>query len=399
MIRINYKFIILMVMAYIFAYIQGGNLPYTLFYTFALTLVASFILSIIYLINIKISVSLPEREYYCGINETLVISIKNRSIFFIPYIIIKNNALQSLFPHYSGEIFSLRYGEEVDLKYNMNFSIRGVYNLGSFIVWVRDIFGVVDLKRKEDKNKIIKVYPKIYSIEEKIFKGNDIFKNTFRSKSSIEDTYSARDMRRYQEGDSLKRINWKVSAKQQELYIKNYETVSGEEFALFLDMNEANYTLDSKGIKEEMMIDFALSLISTMTDRAVEMKLFLNNKLGTSFNIEEKEDFQKIREFFLAEKSNGKNNIIDFMQRNINKLHTKSGVGIITARVSETLVNYIIESKEKGYGMVLFIAEENEVSDEYKDILKRLDIHCYNIKSLLKGEQEEDIAFEEVVTR
>lgn len=397
MIRINYKFIIFMVMSYIFAYMQGGNLPYTLFYTFAVTFVAACILSVIYLINIKINVNIAEREFYCGVEEPLVINIKSKGIFFIPYIIIKNNALQTLFSDYSGEIFSLRYGEELELKYNINFKVRGIYNLGSFVVWVRDLFGVIDLKRKENTNRIIKVYPKIYSIDERVFKGNDLFKNTFTSKSSIEDIYSTRDMRKYQEGDSLKRINWKVSAKQQELYIKNYETVSGEEFALFLDMNEVNYTLDSKGTEEEMMVDFALSLISSMAHRGIEMKLFLNNKIGTSFEIKEKQDFQNIREFFLKEKSDGKKNILEFVQKNIHKLKSKSGIGIITSRVSEALIKYAIEIKELGYDIVLFVVEENEEYKKYKDILNKLNINGYNIKSLLK--EEEEALLEAVVTK
>lgn len=387
MIKFNIRFIILMILAWIFAYMQGGNLPYTFFYIFAVTFLISCILAAVYILSVKVYVEIPDREYFCGTEEQIIVTIKNKGVFFIPYIIIKNQMFKYLFNDYNGEVLSLKYGEELDLKYDVNFPVRGIYHLGRFNIWIRDLFGLIDLKKDDDKKKSIKVYPNIFNLNKNVFQGNDILKNTFLSKSNIEDQYYTRDMRKYKEGDSLKRINWKVSAKKQELFIRNYETVSGEEFALFLDMNENNYALDARGVKEEAMVDFAVSLVSDMIKKSVEINFILNDRHQTHFGINEKSDFEKLMDFFLEQKSDGHIAIEDCIDKNLHRITARSGIGIITPSVTEKLIRYVLHLREKGYFLLLFIMEENDTALKYKDVFNKLQIGYYHINSLIEQER------------
>ena len=72
----------------------------------------------------------------------------------------------------------------------------------------------------------------------------------------IENSIFIKDIRKYKIGDSLKRIHWKVSAKYGELYTKNYEMYSNEEYNIFLDMNNEIYKQENGDIIEEYIRNF-----------------------------------------------------------------------------------------------------------------------------------------------
>ena len=66
MVKIDKKFAALMICALVFAYSQGGNLPYAVFYGFLL----SFLLGVLYVIKMKngiyMKTEMDRNLYFCG---------------------------------------------------------------------------------------------------------------------------------------------------------------------------------------------------------------------------------------------------------------------------------------------------------------------------------------------
>lgn len=386
MFKIKAKYFIFMIISYLFAYLQGGNLPYTIFYGFFVAFIMGLGGLIIHRNLIQVDVKFEKQVYSAGDTDRFTIVVSNESVIPAPYVLIKNKALSTIDCKYNGECFTLKIDEGKWLKHEVNFGIRGIYNFGEMQINLKDLFCIFETNKKINKKTLIKVYPRIYDIEKTIIKGSDIFKNAVSSKSSIEDMYSTKDIRKYRDGDNLKRINWKVSAKYNELFVRNFDTVSGQELNLFLDMNEKNYEFDRIGLIEENMIDFSVSLIKYMLNREIKTKLFINASQPEYFELEEKSDFDKLMDYFIIQRSDSKHNFVNFINSNIYHVSSLGCVGIITTRVREDITANLMKLRDRGYNILLFYCYTSNEDIKNTSLLERVGIRCYNILNMQNEE-------------
>lgn len=381
--KISVKVLAFTVLAFIFAFIQGGNLPYRIFYGLFVT----FIVNILYILlkqkNIAVSTKFERRVYYAGENTDFSVIIKNEGLFPLPYLMIKNKTLSNIDKKYKGIGISLRMDETKYIKKNVRFTQRGSYDFGENLVIINDLFYIFEKTKRFNETLNIKVYPRIYDIQKFITKGNDIFKNSLSTKTNIEDSYSIKDVRKYNEGDSLKRVIWKVSAKHGELYVRNFDTVSGEESNLFLDMNKENMIIDGSSLLEEVLVDFTVSIINTMQDKRIKSNLFVNCLNPRKFSIDSKEDFNELMEFFLNQKSDGENSFVRFLNSNIMKMPKLSWIGLITARVDDNLKDTLIYIRDRGYNVTLFYYANTLDRLNNIEFLKKIGVQCLSINEMI----------------
>lgn len=387
MFKVNIKFILLSTAAFIFAYIQGGNLPYRIFYGFLLTFAISFVYIIVKQRSIVVQIKFNRKIYSAGEEEEFITIVKNYGILPAPYVIIKNKTLATLNPSYNGDALWLNFDDNRWIKSTVKFHQRGIYNFGELNLKVSDLFSIFERNKNLNYNIPIKVYPRVYELLKFTARGSDIFKNAISSATSMEDIYSVKDIRKYNEGDNLKRVNWKVSAKHGELYVKNMETVSGEESNIFLDMSKFNVLTDEQGIEEEQLIDLCVSIINYMNIKGIKTRIFINSAESRSFQIESREDFNELMEFFLTQKSNSDSSFTDFIYANSNKIPKLSWIGIITAGVSRNLKDGLINMRDRGYNITVFHSIEGLKDLSNMEMLKKTGIECYSFYEIIKDEK------------
>ena len=385
MIKLNIRFLIFLLGAFAMAYSLGGEPYYKILYLLLAIFTLGILFTVINIISLSVTPYIEERKYYTGNTELLEVKIKNKGFFFIPYVVIKIPLLASFFKDYSGEIFSLKPREEVILKYNLELKVRGEYSFEKVSIITRDLFGIVDIRKRKALNGTLKVYPRERNIRGKALMDGDTFFKFKRTKNSYDDQFSSRDLRKYQEGDNLKRINWKVSAKKNELFVKNYESTSGEEISVFLDMNKSNYALDMEGIKEELMVDFTLSLLNFFLGRGIKSSIYLNKKDDRKFILTESRDIQKLIEYLITERSDGIRAVESFIQEASYGINKKSAIAIVMYKATEGLCKELIALKDRGFKPMLFVLEEDRTYLTYKQRLKGFSIPSYSINELLEG--------------
>ena len=383
MFRIKIKYLILMGLSFVFAYLQGGNLPYSVFYGFTITFLLGLFFILIHKKKLFVDVKLNKKIYFSGENVFISMVIQNNTLFPVPYIKIRNKAISNVNSKYFGDVINLKMDERKWIKHQLQFKRRGIYHFGDITISLKDMFSIFETDKYFKRNATISVYPRIYDIEKSLLKGRDIFKNAISNKSSIEDMYSTRDIRKYHNGDNLKRINWKMSAKLNELYVRNFDTVSGQEFNIFLDMGARNYDVDNKGIFEELLIDFCSSLLSYMIHREIKTKLFINASRVESFDIESKVDFDKLMDYFLTQDSDAKLSFIKFINGNVHMISSLSGIGIITGTVDDKFTDTLMSLKDSGNNIMLFYSGGATEETKNIDLLCKIGIECFNIDNII----------------
>lgn len=366
------------------AYYEGGPLFYRILYAFIAVTVLGVILIFLNRKFLNIDILFERNVYSTGDMGKFTMILNNRGIFPIPYLIISNSALKKLSSKYNGDAVYVGSGNSKKLRYEIRFRNRGVYNFGETEVKFRDTAAIMETKDVYTSNTMVHVYPKIAAIQSNLFKGINLFNNYKLSPSGIEDLYTIRDNRKYRDGDNLKRINWKVSAKYNELYVKNLEVLIGEEFSLFLDMNSGNYNYDNTGVIEEQLIDTCASIVHHLSKRKIVSKLYVNAANSQCFEIKDRKDFEKLMDYFIMTKSDSSVAFLHFLRANLGKDASINNIAIITARVNNEIFQYVMELEEKKKNLFVFY-NRIEGQDEGNIMkLRRLGVVVVDASQLIK---------------
>lgn len=383
MIKVNKYFLILILLSMLLALFFGGNLLYAIFYTLFSLLSFGYLYMLIQKHYIGAEVIFRNRIKEAGDSDECLTIVKCDSVIPVPYIAVKSDIYESSNSGYNGEVLNITSDENAWIWAHVNFYRRGIYNFGKITLDMFDIFRIYQCHKEVDLNIKVKVYPRIYPINKLPFGGRDIYLESFDKHSTNEDMFSIKDVRRYREGDSLKKIHWKVSAKYGEIFVRNSDTISGQEFVIFLNMQRNNHSMAMNGIYEEEMVDMCTSIISFMVSRGIKTRVYINALNIRSFNIGNKEDFNDFIEFLVLQESDGNMDFSEFIYQNFYRFQTINRIAVITTAVDSRLSNHISNFRNSGYSITVFYCRDCMDSDRELGYLKRFGVECMNSDEIL----------------
>jgi hypothetical protein len=382
MIKVSKGYLFFMGASFLFAIIAGGTLPFYIFYSLIFIYLTSYIYIFFQKYLIDAEVKVEDTVFKAGDTTECLTMIKCSTVIPVPYMLIKSLSYKASKEGYKGEVINLTRNEDSWIRSNIKFYHRGIYDLGTVDLQVQDLFHIFSLNKIVDSNVKVKVYPKIYDIVKMHVGGKDIYQNAIDIKSTNEDIFTIKDVRKYIEGDSLKRVHWKLSAKHGELFVKNSDNIAGEEFAIFLDMNKDNLKLDQNRAEEEGMVDLCVSLVRYMLMKGICTKVFVNCTLPRCIDVNTMEQFDSMMDFFLNQQSDGDEVIGEFLYKNFYKLQRNVRIGIITSKVDSAFCNSISKIKNYGYGITIFYPCDNEDTKSNINYLNNLGVECIKISSM-----------------
>lgn len=383
MFRINVRFVILLLFSFALAFTEGGPLFYRFFYSVVAILLLSIIVIVINRRNLNLDIFFNSNRYSAGDSVSFSIVLKNKSWIPVHYLIVNNSSLKKLSPRYNGDVVYIGGKKSKKLKYEVRFRVRGKYDFGSSELSFRDTASIIRSNKVYKSKAVIQVYPKIVSIPSDLFKGVNLFNNYKVSSSGIEDPYVIKDNRKYREGDNLNRINWKISAKYNELYVKNNEVFVGEEFNVFLDMNSTNYQYDLQGITEEKLIDFSASLIFDLIKKKIVSKLYINGEKSKVFLIKDNNDFSKLMDYFVDKKSDSNESFVNYLKGCKAEIRALNNIAFITSRVNDELCEFLLELELRKKNLFAFCNKIGSEDEENIIKLTKLGIKVFDISKFV----------------
>ena len=135
--------------------------------------------------------------------------------------------------------FSLMPKSSIDFDIPMSLPYRGEFQVGMTYLEITDIFGLVhmkfDMRRLAYyKSKELLVYPRLVMLPRLRAVSGDAKHFNALNLGGAEDGESFAGARQYRAGDTSKKIHWKLSFKQRELYSKQYDIPMESRSLLFI---------------------------------------------------------------------------------------------------------------------------------------------------------------------
>lgn len=211
-----------------------------------------------------------------GERVTVRVTLRNEGRLPLPWI----QAVESVPPELSlgtmpRRALSLRGRQASTFTYRVQATRRGYYRLGPLSVRAGDLFGWKE-ESMQSAPGYLTVYPRIIPLTELGLPSRLPF-GTIRSQQRLfEDPARPVGVRAYRAGDSMRLINWKVSAHHNNLVVRTLEPAISLETAILLNLNVEAYDRRTRYSAPEWAIEVAASIAAHLVDRKQAVGLMTN---------------------------------------------------------------------------------------------------------------------------
>lgn len=214
-----------------FCLFYGLSFGHRLYYLFFISLFLLFLFALLSsLAGLKYcSVSIRANKERLERGETLEITLENRSKFWFFGVVA----------HFNPELKDIIGEDSLFLEKGRSYSFKksfrhvGIFSLGIDRIDCSDAFKLFSFSKKGGESSLkLRVLPLEFSLPHIEPKKSDEGRND--DNASSEDVNAPEDLREYRDGDSLKRVHWKISARVGKLHVRRFELPSPKECLLFI---------------------------------------------------------------------------------------------------------------------------------------------------------------------
>src|SRR4051794_35185211 len=148
----------------------------------------------------------------------------------------------------------------VDVEYTVRSQLRGRFRVGPLTVRVTDPFGLCEVGRSFSSSDVLVVTPQVVRLPDTRLGGDWVGAGESRARSvatSGEDDVTTRE---YRQGDDLRRVHWRSTARRGELMVRREEQPWQSRATLLLDRRRAAH----RGDGPESSFEWAVSAIASV---------------------------------------------------------------------------------------------------------------------------------------
>ena len=178
--------------------------------------------------------------------------------------------------YYREDIFAVSPGKKITRRLPIKCARRGLQSVRSFDLITNDIFLVRRYIKNYAGSSQLVVYPRPVDISELSFEARRIMGDYVVKRSLLEDVFVFRGIREYMEGDSLNKINWRATAKNDKLVINQHEATTSLSATIFLDVDSAFCNINEMLIEESISI--AASIANDFIASGIPVGLVCNGR-------------------------------------------------------------------------------------------------------------------------
>ena len=211
-----------------------------------------------------------------GEEITVELDVANRGRWPLLWLRLHESIPLSLHvPNFEHRVVSLAPGEKTTLHYQLNCQRRGYYRLGPLKLETGDLLQLTPDKQVLFGAEPFIVYPRVVPLRKLGLPSQLPFGDLPSRQRIFEDPSRFFGVRDYVPGDSLRRINWKSSARAGRLQFKRFQPAIALHTVILLNLNDEAYSLRGRAAGGEMGIIVAASIAAHLIERRQQVGLAL----------------------------------------------------------------------------------------------------------------------------
>ncbi|MBU8906358.1 DUF58 domain-containing protein [Desertibacillus haloalkaliphilus] len=256
---------LLLVASFAYAMFQGGFVSWFLFYSFLFVMVTSIASLFFPLRSISIERKVNKDTFMAGEDMEVTVTVTRKKHLPYLYVTVRDVLPPAMMKEadqsQASAVSFFSFKQEQSFQYTCTSVNRGEYQFAEVEVRTGDIFGFVQKKQTLTVKSDVFVYPTIRPLQKWSIVASQS-ENEVAATEGIEEALVVSGVREYVPGDRLASIDWKVSARKDELMTKEFDSVKGEGYTVVLD------TFCS----HEMLFERVVEFVASVTDHYMKRK-------------------------------------------------------------------------------------------------------------------------------
>lgn len=378
--KVNYRFLIIVMILLFISLLLGGTFFYSLFIAFGFIVLLSFYMGKRARQNLICIVWKHHQEAQVGDEIEVEIQLYNSGIIPFSHLIINTNLPKKL----TGEdeestITSMISDRKLIISKQINCKHKGIYDIGNIEVQFSDVFGVFSWKKHFKEDITLLVYPKVPLLQNFDMPVRQHYGTVSAKNKAYEDFSSTKDLRKYISGDSLKRVNWKVSAHRNELYVKNLDLNASANVHVFLDSYFMNYVNYVEAL-EEKVAECSLAILRYSLSRGMVASLYTFTEESINIAAKGMNQFNKFLEVITRLSGTGSIPINELVKREAQKMNYDATIVVITLKIDELFVAQMNSLKMAGIHLsIIYICIDTKEQNTGLDNVRALGIKAFRV--------------------
>ncbi|WP_062352710.1 DUF58 domain-containing protein [Bacillus kwashiorkori] len=293
-----FKYILLIILitaSFAYAMFQGGFVSWFLFASFIPFSCYALCLSFYPLKKLKVERMLKQTEYNAGEKISVQLKISRNNSFPILFLILEDKVSDKLLRRTSRKykfLLFLNFKREIIHEYTIEKIPRGEYVFYGCSIKTGDLFSLVEKSAFFECKQRILVYPAAEDLHYQPFEAQFDHGMTATKDKVQRDSTMAISLREYEPGDRFSWINWKASARKNELMTKEFEQRQSHDIILALDRTP-NGSFD-------VAVNFSASVIQAVLKKGAQIGLYSSGASEDYFPIKRGAFQQRTLQYFLA---------------------------------------------------------------------------------------------------
>ncbi len=287
-------YLILLILSLVFTSFYGGPVSYGVFYALLLLLPLSILYTILNYNLLHIYQEIEVHKLVRGESYSYRVLFENTSVFPVYkmgiYLFSDRCRLSDI---KDGERISLDSREKKELISRITCMYAGAYNVGLERISLTDAFGLYEVVLTVPYTFRAIVKPQITDAATEVIEVENLFNSLGLKSDNVYEDIPGSDIRPYQRGDSLNTINWKASAKQDELMVRLPDTIENRTVTLLLlaaNEDENKYNIDFIK-RRDYFLEFAVSAAWHFGIKEIPLRIIYPSGHITEFIVNSYETF------------------------------------------------------------------------------------------------------------
>lgn len=349
--RIWKLILLFLLVAIVFSYamFQGGFVSWFLFYSFLPFALYGLLVAGYPIRDWQVKRKINKYEYNVKEEMHVEIELTRRTFFPIFYVMVEDSFSSTIGERMIGKKMLMPgFRRSLTFKYTVKELPRGEHVFDQLFLQMGDPLGLIEKEKVIIQVDRILVYP---PYEEMVYKPleHHYEQGMTSSKERVQrDTTMAVGIREYQPGDRFSWINWKASARRNNMMTKEFEQKQSHDIMLVLDCEENK--------RFESVVSFTASAVRAILKKGAQLGFLSVDTNRTIFSIRGGESQQQLLLYHLAKVRTTKEvTLAEVLDNESSQLQQQATVMLITSKLTRELVDKAGWLTSKRFNIVLFV--------------------------------------------
>lgn len=289
-------YLVVLILSLVFASFYGGPVAFVWLYAILLVIPLSILYTILNYNFLRIYQEIEVHKVTRGENHTYRALIENSGFFPIykmEIFLFTDRCM--LHDVEDGKVITLNSFEKQELTSGIRCRYAGAYNIGIEKISLSDPFGMYTIQIDIPYSFRAVVSPPVTDVANQILEIENLVNSTGLKSDRILEDIPGSDIRPYQIGDSVKSINWKVSARFAELMVRVPDKMEKRTITMLLQA--ANTPDDKQDIdflkQRDYFLEFIISAAWHFAQQGVPIRIIYPSGLIAETTVNSYESFME----------------------------------------------------------------------------------------------------------